>query len=75
MEREQLKKLPYALPQCITVEMVNEKFLCLSIRGHSPKSTIPDDSLDKPDHSGGKLTFGSGPTTPTKSNLFFEEED
>ena len=30
MEREQLKKLPYALPQCVTVEMVNEKFLWVS---------------------------------------------
>ena len=55
--------------------MVNEKFLCLSIRGDYPNSTIPDDYQDKPEHTVGKITFGSGPTTPTKSNLFFEEED
>ena len=71
----QLKKLPYALPQCVTVEMVNEKSLCLSIRGDYPNSTIPDDYQAKPEHTVGKITFGSGPTTPTKSNLFFEEED
>lgn len=41
MEREQLKKLPYALPQCVTVEMSMKSFYAFQLEVTTQTAPFP----------------------------------
>ena len=76
MNRKQIKKRPYAIPQCKVIPTEAESFICNSVRPNAGGSAVQPGYDDKGEHDVGSIHFGDkNNIAPAKKGVWEDDEE